>query len=236
MEVGQMKSIIEGLLLAAGDEGLQARQLAEVLDQDTSLIVDLVHDLRRDLKRLKRGVQIVEIAGAYQLTTLPEHAPYLEKLAYSPAKNTLSQAALETLAIIAYRQPITRIDIEEVRGVKCDRAIHTLVAKDLIEEVGRAEAVGRPILYGTTKSFLDYFGLGAIGELPDTANFASDDHLEEDTRMLFGKLGGQQLTIDDIEAEDELFEAEYETEFELDHADAEVGAAAAEPREREGGR
>ncbi|MBO9606400.1 MAG: SMC-Scp complex subunit ScpB [Paenibacillaceae bacterium] len=215
MEAAKLKSIIEGLLLAAGDEGLTARQLAEVLDQDSKLVADLVNDLKRDLKRLKRGVQVVEIAGSYQLTTLPAHAPYLERLAYSPAKNTLSQAALETLAIIAYRQPLTRIAVEEIRGVKCDRAIHTLVAKDLIEEVGRADALGRPILYGTTKSFLDYFGLGGIGELPDSAAFENDIGLEEDTRMLFDKLGGQQLTIDDIAAMDE---------DESDDADAQSGA------------
>jgi segregation and condensation protein B len=195
----QLKSIIEGLLFAAGDEGLDVKQIAEVIDlppRETSAILE---EMAEDFKREERGIQIVEIAGAYQLTTLPEHAPYFEKLAQSPTRSSLSQAALETLAIIAYKQPLTRIDIEEIRGVKSDRAIQTLLAKNLIEETGRAETVGRPILYGTTKAFLDYFGLAGLHELPEAAMFQDADQLEEETRMLFEKLDGRQLTIDDVE-------------------------------------
>jgi segregation and condensation protein B len=198
LDLQQMKSIIEGLLFAAGDEGLDAKQLAEVLEQDVHLVSDLVHDLKADLARTSRGIQITEIAGAFQLTTLVEHAPYFERLAYSPSRSSLSQAALETLSIIAYKQPITRVEIEEIRGVKCDRALHTLSAKDLIEEKGRAEAVGRPILYGTSKKFLEYFGLGSIQELPESSKFQGDFDLEEETRMLFNKLDNQQITIEDV--------------------------------------
>jgi segregation and condensation protein B len=107
---------------------------------------------------------------------------------------------LETLAIIAYKQPITRVEIEEIRGVKADRALHTLGAKDLVHEVDRADAPGRPILYGTTKSFLDYFGLAHIRELPDSALFESDTSLEEETRLLFEKLETKQITIEDVPA------------------------------------
>ena len=199
MNYRQLKSIIEGLLFAAGDEGLDVKQIAEVIDlppRETSAILE---EMAEDFKREERGIQIVEIAGAYQLTTLPEHAPYFEKLAQSPTRSSLSQAALETLAIIAYKQPLTRIDIEEIRGVKSDRAIQTLLAKNLIEETGRAETVGRPILYGTTKAFLDYFGLAGLHELPEAAMFQDADQLEEETRMLFEKLDGRQLTIDDVE-------------------------------------
>lgn len=188
MDFGQLKSIIEGLLFAAGDEGLDARQLSEVLEQDAAFVRDLVYELQADLKRDGRGMQIVEMAGTFQLATLPEHAPYFERLAYSPSRSSLSQAALETLAIIAYKRPITRVDIEEIRGVKSDRALQTLVAKDLIQEVDRADAPGRPILYGTTKAFLDYFALPSIQDLPETAMFESDDSLEEETRLLFEKL------------------------------------------------
>lgn len=198
MDFQQKKSIIEGLLFAAGDEGLDAKQLAEVLEQDVHLVSELVHDLKADLARTSRGIQITEIAGAFQLTTLAEHAPYFERLAYSPSRSSLSQAALETLSIIAYKQPITRVEIEEIRGVKCDRALHTLSAKDLIEEKGRAEAVGRPILYGTSKKFLEYFGLGSIQELPESSKFQGDFDLEEETRMLFNKLDNQQITIEDV--------------------------------------
>jgi segregation and condensation protein B len=194
-----MKSVIEGLLFASGDEGLDAKQLAEVLEMDPLLASDLVLELKDELKRAGRGIQIVEVAGAFQLTTLAEHAPYFERLAYSPSRSSLSQAALETLSIIAYKQPITRVEIEEIRGVKSDRALHTLVSKDLIEETGRAEAVGRPILYGTTKPFLDYFGLSSLRELPESSSIQGDFDLEEETKMLFDKLDNKQITFEDVE-------------------------------------
>ncbi|WP_426453488.1 SMC-Scp complex subunit ScpB [Paenibacillus sp. S-38] len=198
MDSGQMKSVIEGLLFVAGDEGLNAKQLAEVLEHDAAFVRELVKDLQKDLKRTKRGIQIVELAGTFQLTTVPEHAPYFERLAHSPSRSSLSQAALETLAIVAYKQPITRVEIEEIRGVKAERALQTLVSKDLIQEVDRADAPGRPILYGTTKAFLDYFALGSIADLPETTLFEDDENLEEETRLLFEKLEGQQITFDEL--------------------------------------
>lgn len=201
MELPKLKSIIEGLLFASGDEGIEIKQLADVLELDAKFIAGMIDEMKSDFKRQKRGLQIVEIAGAFQLATLPEHAPYFERLATSPTRASLSQAALETLSIVAYKQPITRVEIEEIRGVKSDRAIQTLVAKDLIEEVGRAEAVGRPILYGTTKSFLDHFALNGLQDLPDSSAFEHEVDLEEETRMLFEKLEAKQVTIDDVEPE-----------------------------------
>lgn len=198
MDYPKLKTIIEGLLFMAGDEGLNKKQLADILELDADLSADLVYDLQRDLEREGRGVQIAEVAGAYRLTTHPEHAPYFERMAYSPSRSQLSQAALETLSIVAYRQPITRVAIEEIRGVKSERAIASLVSKDLIEEVGRAEAIGRPILYGTTKSFLEYFGLPSIKELPEPGSVDIDDALEEQTQMLFERLDGRQMTIDEL--------------------------------------
>ncbi|SFF03644.1 segregation and condensation protein B [Paenibacillus catalpae] len=198
MDYPKLKSIIEGLLFMAGDEGLNKRQLADILELDADLAADLVYDLHRDLAREQRGVQVAEVAGAYRMTTNPDHAAYFERMAYTPTRSQLSQAALETLSIVAYRQPITRIDIEEIRGVKSDRAIQSLVSKDLIEEVGRAEAIGRPILYGTTKSFLDYFGLPNIKALPEPKQVDIDEALEEQTQMLFERLGERQTTIDEF--------------------------------------
>jgi segregation and condensation protein B len=195
---GQIKSIIEGLLFAAGDEGLEAKQIAAVLELDVKTVTELLQEMQLDYDRQKRGIQIVEIAGGYQFTTRPEHAPYFQRLAQTPSRATLSQAALETLAIIAYKQPITRVEIEEIRGVKSDRAIQTLIGKQLIEETGRAEAVGRPILYGTTKAFLDYFGLNRIEELPDIQSFDENELLEEETRLLFDRLEHRQITIDEL--------------------------------------
>jgi len=181
----------------AGDEGLSAKQLADILQLDTAHAAELAQDLMKELKRKKRGILMSNVAGAYRLTTNPDHAPYFERMAYSPTRSSLSQAALETLAIIAYRQPITRVDIEEIRGVKCDRALQSLAGKDLIEEVGRAEAIGRPILYGTTKSFLDYFNLSSLDALPEPTA-SEDDTLDEQTQMLFEKLEGRQMTIDEV--------------------------------------
>ncbi|BFH13265.1 SMC-Scp complex subunit ScpB [Paenibacillus melissococcoides] len=201
MDFQTLKSIIEGLLFMAGDEGLNSKQIAEITEQRQEIVMEALHDLQADMERSKRGIQIVAIAGMYQLATLPDHAPYFERMAYSPSRSSLSQAALETLAIVAYRQPITRVEIEEIRGVKSDRAIQTLVNKDLIEETGRAEAIGRPILYGTTRAFLDYFGLASLAELPEAAAFEQSEGLEEETQLLFEKLEGRQLTIEDVNEE-----------------------------------
>ncbi|MBB6735823.1 SMC-Scp complex subunit ScpB [Cohnella zeiphila] len=200
MDYSKLKSILEGLLFVSGDEGLSVKAMAEVVEMDADVVRDVLKDLQTNLVRGKRGIRIVEVAGSFRLTTAPDHAPYFEKLAYSPARSSLSQAALETLAIIAYRQPITRVEIEEIRGVKADRALHTLVVKDLIEEVGRADALGRPILYGTTKSFLDYFGLASLNELPDPVVSEGDDDLEERTQHLFERIEGRQLSMDDLNA------------------------------------
>ncbi|GIO97576.1 SMC-Scp complex subunit ScpB [Paenibacillus sp. FSL W8-0187] len=199
MDYPKLKSIIEGLLFLSGEEGLSVRQIAEITEQSDGLVGEALEDMKEEWERYERGIQIVQIAGSYKIATLAEHAPYFERLAYSPSRSSLSQAALETLSIVAYRQPITRVEIEDIRGVKAERAIHTLVSKGLIEEVGRAEAIGRPILYGTTKSFLEYFGLANIKDLPEPSQFEDNDNLEEETQLLFDKLDGRQLTFDDVE-------------------------------------
>lgn len=200
MDYKTLKSIIEGLLFLSGDEGLSARQIADITEQRLDLASRALEELKDDYVTQERGLQVVQIAGNYRLATLPDHAPYFERLAYSPARSSLSQAALETLAIVAYRQPITRVEIEEIRGVKSERAIQTLNNKDLIHEVGRAEAVGRPILYGTTKSFLDSFGLASLKELPEPSSFDTSEGLEEETQLLFNKLDSQ-MSFDDVNAD-----------------------------------
>ncbi|MGD9678069.1 MAG: SMC-Scp complex subunit ScpB [Vulcanibacillus sp.] len=166
MDYNKVKSVIEGLLFAVGDEGIDLKQLATIIELDVEIVNDLIHDMQGDFKREKRGIQIVQLADSYQLTTLPEHIKYFERLATSPNNSTLSQAALETLGIIAYKQPVTKSDIEEIRGVQSERALKTLLNKELIKEVGRLDTIGRPIVYGTTRNFLDYFGLKTLSELP----------------------------------------------------------------------
>jgi segregation and condensation protein B len=181
-------SILESLLFAAGDEGLSLKQLAEVLDVDEFKASEIIEDLKKEYERdNNRGIMVVQLAGTFQLATKKENAAYLKKLVDSPHTTTLSQAALETLAIIAYKQPITRAEIEEIRGVKTERPLHTLMAKALIKEVGRAEGTGRAYLYGTTKEFLDYFGLKSIEELPQLPEKADDEFIQEEADLFFEK-------------------------------------------------
>lgn len=201
MNYSTLKSVLEGLLFVSGDEGITAKTAAEVVEMDLEVVKDVLKDLQKEFVKKGRGLRIAEVAGGYRLTTVPDHAPYFEKLAYSPTRSALSQSALETLAIVAYRQPITRVEIEEIRGVKAERPLHTLVNKDLIEEKGRADAIGRPILYGTTKSFLDYFGLAGISSLPEPSISEGDDELEERTKMLFERIEGRQLSMEDMDKE-----------------------------------
>jgi segregation and condensation protein B len=218
LEFQHLKSATEGLLFVTGDEGLSIKQLAEVFEIDTHMAREIIKQLQTDFSEQQRGIQCVEIAGRFQLTTIAEHAPYFEKLAFSPTRSSLSQAALETLAIIAYRQPITRVEIEEIRGVKSERSLHTLTVKDLIEEVGRADAVGRPILYGTTKPFLAYFGLRSIKELPDAGLFQGEFELEEETKMLFDRFESKQMSMQDFEANSDLDDSsELENNLDLDN-------------------
>ncbi|KWW11395.1 MULTISPECIES: SMC-Scp complex subunit ScpB [Bacillaceae] len=184
MEVINWKGILEALLFAAGDEGLSVKQIASVLDITEFQATDIVEGLKEEYVADVRGIQVIEIAGVYQMTTKKEHSDYLKKLVETSSTQGLSQAALETLAIVAYKQPITRAEIDEIRGVKTDRPIHTLVTKVLIKEVGRAEGSGRAYLYGTTKEFLDYFGLNSIDELPSLAD-PSDESFENGEADLF---------------------------------------------------
>ncbi|MFE7062485.1 SMC-Scp complex subunit ScpB [Sutcliffiella sp. NPDC057660] len=185
MDIINWKSIVESLLFAAGDEGLTLKQLSTVLEIEESEALDAISALREDYQSSDRGIAIIELAGTFQLTTKKEHSVYLKKLVESPTSQSLSQAALETLAIVAYKQPITRTEVESIRGVKCERPLQTLAAKALVKEVGRAEGTGRAILYGTTKEFLDYFGLKNIKELPPLT--VTTDDPDEEADLFFEK-------------------------------------------------
>ncbi|MEK5441996.1 MULTISPECIES: SMC-Scp complex subunit ScpB [unclassified Fredinandcohnia] len=194
MKLIDWKAVIEGLLFAAGDEGLTLKQMALVLEINESTALDIINELINDYQQAGRGINLVEVAGTYQLTTKKEHAVYLKKLVESPSSSSLSQAALETLAIIAYRQPITRAEVEEIRGVKTERPIQTLMAKALIKEVGRVEGTGRAILYGTTKEFLEYFGLKTLKELPPLPEKVDEEYVQEEADLFFERF---QETIED---------------------------------------
>lgn len=188
MEIIKWQSILESLLFAAGDEGLTLKQVAEVLEVEEIKAGEIIDELREAYEKDgNRGIIIVQLAGTYQLATKKDNATYLKRLVDSPNTTTLSQAALETLAIIAYKQPITRAEIEEIRGVKTERPLHTLMSKALIKETGRAEGTGRAILYGTTKEFLDYFGLKNIKELPKLPEKIDEEYVQEEADLFFEK-------------------------------------------------
>ena len=163
--LGQLdvRILIESLLFVA-DAPVSVGQLATVLEVEPGEVEERLEELADDLQR--RGLRLQRKGQRVQLVTVPEAAPYIERFLGLEISGRLSSAALETLAIIAYRQPVTRAAIEALRGVNCDGVLRTLVSKGLIEEVGRLPQAGRPILYGTTFEFLQYFGLGDLGQLP----------------------------------------------------------------------
>ena len=187
MKLEEIQSIMEGLLFVVGDEGLSIEQLADIMELEPETVKEALFALQMKYEEQQRGMQIVEVAGGYRFTTKPEHAGYIKKLAASPLHSALSQAALETLAIIAYRQPLTRMEIEDVRGVKSEKAIQTLTSKLLIKEVGRAPGAGRPILYGTTAFFLDHFGLNGLEDLPPLPEDVEEQEIAEEADLFFKK-------------------------------------------------
>lgn len=162
-----LHSRIEALLFVVGDDGLTIQQMANLLSERDELVAEAIEELSTAYEEdLTKGIMLKEIAGVYQLTTKPELAETIQRLVENPTAQSLSQASLEVLAIVAYKQPITRVAIEDLRGVKCERPLQTLASRGLIKEVGRSEGTGRAILYGTTKEFLNYFGLNSIEEMP----------------------------------------------------------------------
>jgi segregation and condensation protein B len=163
-----LKGHIEALLFASGD-AVPAEKIAEIIDVDNEQVALLIAQIIQEMTDANRGLTIVEVAGGYQMCTKPELAPVIEKLAHVQ-ETRLSVAAMETLAIIAFKQPITKPEIEIIRGVKVDGVVNMLVERSLIREIGRKDAIGRPILYGTTETFLKCFGLKSLKDLPPLAD------------------------------------------------------------------
>ncbi len=172
--------VLEGILFVVGDEGLTLNQICDILDIDMEKAKELLMELKKSYDADNRGIRISYLGDAFKLTTKKEHKDYYKKLIENPENNTLSQAALETLAIIAYNQPITRAEIDELRGVNNVHMLRKLLAKGLIKEAGKSTLPGRPNLYATTSEFLDYFGLSSISDLPTIVNEPSDDDTEKD--------------------------------------------------------
>ena len=162
-----LKAVLEGLLFVAGDDGVSASKLAEIMEIDSSEVLKLIDELSEDCKSESRGVQVKQFGDLYKFVTKEEHSKYYKKLVDEDISDSLSNSALEILAIVAYNQPITRVTIDEIRGVSCAHIVRKLVMKNLIKEVGRSELPGRPLLYGVTDQFLDYFGLKSLDDLPE---------------------------------------------------------------------
>jgi segregation and condensation protein B len=189
MEREEIKSIVESLLFVA--EGPQPLQrFAEILDQaDRKLLQEILHELRDDFEKQNRGIRLVEVAGGYQLRTAKGNADWVKRfLGGRPAR--MSKATLETLAIIAYRQPITKAEVEAIRGVDVDGVIGTLLERNLIRGVGRKDVPGRPFLYGTTAEFLQLFNLKDLSHLPT---------LKEMEEISLPEIPGEVISVDQLE-------------------------------------
>ncbi|WP_394886986.1 SMC-Scp complex subunit ScpB [Clostridium butyricum] len=171
----ELKSAVEALLFASG-EPLSIYELSNHLDEKSKTIELIIQEMMDAYEKVQtRGIKLISIKGKYQLVTKGENAEYIQKLLKKNKRQSLSQASIESLAIISYKQPITRIDIDEIRGVKSESALQRLIEKDLIKEVGRLEVPGRPILYGTTDEFLRQFDLRDLKDLPSLDLFGQDD-------------------------------------------------------------
>ena len=177
LEKSSLKSAIEALLFSSG-EPLSLQDLANYLEKKSKFIEIIIQEMMEEYTASNRGIKIICIKGSYQLVTKAKNADYIQKLLKKNKKQSLSQASIESLAIIAYKQPITRIDIDEIRGVKSESAIQRLIEKELIKEIGRLEVPGRPILYGTTEEFLRQFELKDLKDLPSLDLFGQEEPQE----------------------------------------------------------
>ena len=179
------KAVLEGLLFVVGEDGLTIDQIKDVLEIDEDSVKSLLMELKKDYEDDSRGLRIDFLGDRFKLTTKFEHKQYYQKLIENPETNFLSQAALETLAIIAYNEPITRVQVDAIRGVGSTSIIRKLVAKGFIKEGGRSDIPGRPILYETTNEFLDYFGLSTIDVLPNIEDIIKTPEEDDDDSDLY---------------------------------------------------
>ncbi|MCD7724832.1 MAG: SMC-Scp complex subunit ScpB [Clostridiales bacterium] len=166
MEKNKAKAVLEAVLFTMGDS-VEIDRLANVIEEDRKTTRALLEEMAQDYQRQERGIGLTVLEDAVQLCTKGELYEYLIKIAKAPKKFVLTDTLLETLSIIAYKQPVTRLEIERIRGVSCDHAVNRLLEFDLITEVGRMDAPGRPLLFGTTEQFLRSFGVKSIEELPE---------------------------------------------------------------------
>lgn len=188
-------SQLEAVLFVVGDEGIGLEELSYLLEEPTASIYQLIQTLNQNYQDNENSsLNILEVGNHFVLTTKKEFASLLKKYAQSPMSNRLSQAALETLAIVAYKQPITRSEVDEIRGVQSAGSVQKLAARQLIEEKGRVDGPGRAILYGTTEYFMDYFGLKDLKELPDIQSMEEELLEELPTDLFFDRYQETEIT------------------------------------------
>ena len=166
LEMNERVGIVEAILFVTGN-AVEKKEICRAMELTEGELEETLDALESGYDFDRRGLRLLRFGAHVQLATRPDYAPYVEKLLQPVQKQSLSQAVMETLAVIAYRQPTTKGEVEQVRGVKCDYSVQSLITKGLIEEVGRKEALGRPILYGTTDAFLRHFCISSIAELPE---------------------------------------------------------------------
>lgn len=165
MEIKELEAAVEAILFAVG-ESVEAERIAKAIGQNTETTRKLIRNMMQRYEAEDRGVRIIELDGAFQMCTKTEMYDYLVRIAKQPKKIVLTDVVLETLSIIAYKQPVTKMEIEKIRGVKCDHAVNKLVEYNLVKELGRLDAPGRPLLFGTTEEFLRNFGVKSLADLP----------------------------------------------------------------------
>lgn len=180
-----MKALLEGLLFVKGSEGLSLEEIINITKEEPEKIKNALKELYNDYQSEERGIQLELLGNRYKLTTKEIHKDIYKSLVTEEENSNLSQSALETLAIIAYNEPITRIEIDEIRGVNSSYVIRKLLLKNLIQEVGRADLAGHPRLYGVTNDFLDYFGLNSVKDLPELQPV--EEVNEEETNLFESK-------------------------------------------------
>jgi len=187
MRTKQLESIIEAILFTMGDS-VEVSKIASAIEQDVPTTEKLIHNMMDKYQKEERGIRIIELDHAYQLCSKPEMYEYLIRIAKQPKKYVLTDVMLETLSIIAYRQPITKLEIEKIRGVKSDHAVNKLVEYHLVCELGRLDAPGRPLLFGTTEEFLRSFGVHSIDDLPVLSPVQVEEFKQEAEEEMHVKL------------------------------------------------
>lgn len=202
-----MQGAVEALLFVS-DEPVSAARLARVLEAAPGEIESVLAGLAQEYREQERGFQLREVAGGWRLYTHPAHHDVIEQYVLSWDTRRLSQAALEALAVIAYHQPVTRAGVNAVRGVNSEGVVASLIEKGLVREVGRDKNQGNAILYGTTRTFLEKFGLKDIDELPPLAEFAPDADTERAIRDRLSASEGPMSVVDDESGEDEIAEVD----------------------------